>query len=112
MRVSQMVLGELDSHLEQLSARIEDAQQRSARLQKGGGAVSAVSADGPVEYDDGCELTELCADLAALLREPTAKCKHRWVCLRGRVHNKGDGKGKYHAFVCTLCGKFQRRYLN
>ena len=74
--------------------------------------VSAVSADGPVEYDDGCELTELCADLAALLREPTAKCKHRWVCLRGRVHNKGDGKGKYHAFVCTLCGKFQRRYLN
>ena len=112
-RASQVVLGELDSHFEQLAARIEDAQQRSARLRDGGGGVSAVSAgEELVEYDDGCELTELCADLSALLREPTAKCKHRWVCLRGRVHNKGDGKGKYHAFVCTLCGKFQRRYLN
>ena len=36
-------------------------------------------------------------------------CKHNWKCLRDRVHNKGKGKGKYMAYKCTLCNKFQRR---
>ena len=35
------------------------------------------------------------------------KCKHVWECLRDRCHNRG--KGKYMAYKCTLCGKFQRR---
>ena len=38
------------------------------------------------------------------------KCKHDWTCLRDRCHNKGDGKGKYRAYRCSLCKKFQRRY--
>lgn len=37
------------------------------------------------------------------------KCKHNWECLRDRVHNRG--KGKYMAYKCFLCGKFQRRLL-
>ena len=35
------------------------------------------------------------------------KCKHVWECLRDRCHNRG--KGKYMAYKCQLCGKFQRR---
>ena len=35
------------------------------------------------------------------------KCRHVWECLRDRTHNRG--KGKYQAYKCTLCGKFQRR---
>lgn len=35
------------------------------------------------------------------------KCKHVWECLRDRCHNRG--KGKYQAYKCKLCGKFQRR---
>ena len=37
-------------------------------------------------------------------------CIHVWECLRGRTHNKGNGKGKYQAYKCRECGKFQRRY--
>ena len=37
-------------------------------------------------------------------------CKHVWECLRDRTHNKGNGKGKYQAYKCRECGKFQRRY--
>jgi len=36
-----------------------------------------------------------------------SKCKHVWECLRDRCHNRG--KGKYQAYKCKLCGKFQRR---
>ena len=40
------------------------------------------------------------------------KCKHEWICLNNdRIHNKGDGKGKYQAFKCAICKKFQRRYF-
>lgn len=35
------------------------------------------------------------------------KCKHVWECLRDRCHNRG--KGKYQAYKCKICGKFQRR---
>lgn len=35
------------------------------------------------------------------------KCRHVWECLRDRVHNRG--KGKYQAYKCKLCQKFQRR---
>ena len=35
------------------------------------------------------------------------KCKHEWECLRDRCHNRGGGK--YKAYKCRLCGKFQRR---
>ena len=34
-------------------------------------------------------------------------CKHEWECLRDRCHNRG--KGKYMAYKCRLCDKFQRR---
>ncbi len=36
-----------------------------------------------------------------------SSCKHEWVCLKDRCHNRG--KGKYFAYKCTLCNKFQRR---
>jgi hypothetical protein len=39
--------------------------------------------------------------------ESDEKCKHVWECLRDRCHNRG--KGKYQAYKCKLCGKFQRR---
>lgn len=35
------------------------------------------------------------------------RCRHVWECLRDRCHNRG--KGKYQAYKCKLCGKFQRR---
>jgi len=38
-------------------------------------------------------------------------CNHVWHCLQDRVHNRGDGKGKYRNYVCQRCGCFQRRYL-
>ena len=41
------------------------------------------------------------------IKEPT--CRHDWECLRDRVHNKGNGKGKYMAYKCRKCKKFQRR---
>jgi hypothetical protein len=34
-------------------------------------------------------------------------CRHVWTCLRDRCHNRGNGK--YGAYKCKLCGKFQRR---
>ena len=34
-------------------------------------------------------------------------CRHVWECLRDRCHNRG--KGKYQAYKCRECGKFQRR---
>ena len=34
-------------------------------------------------------------------------CKHQWICLKDRCHNRG--KGKYYAYKCALCNKFQRR---
>ncbi len=38
------------------------------------------------------------------------KCRHVWECLQDRCHNKGNSKGKYKAYKCKLCQKFQRRY--
>ena len=35
------------------------------------------------------------------------KCVHNWICLRDRCHNRGDGK--YKAYKCEYCNKFQRR---
>ena len=35
------------------------------------------------------------------------KCVHVWICLRDRCHNRGNGK--YYAYKCSECGKFQRR---
>ncbi len=39
--------------------------------------------------------------------EEVETCRHVWECLRDRCHNRG--KGKYQAYKCKLCGKFQRR---
>ena len=36
---------------------------------------------------------------------------HDWKCLDDRVHNKGDGKGKYQNFTCIKCNEYQKRYL-
>ena len=38
---------------------------------------------------------------------PMESCKHEWECLKDRCHNRG--KGKYMAYKCRLCNKFQRR---
>ena len=38
------------------------------------------------------------------------KCRHVWECLQDRCHNKGNSKGKYKAYKCKICNKFQRRY--
>ena len=40
-------------------------------------------------------------------KEDDQKCKHLWECLKDRCHNRG--KGKYKAYKCKLCNKFQRR---
>ena len=37
-------------------------------------------------------------------------CRHVWLCLKDRCHNKGDGRGKYRAYKCQECSKFVRRY--
>lgn len=39
--------------------------------------------------------------------EDEGSCRHVWVCLRGRTHNRGNGK--YQAYKCRECGAFQRR---
>ncbi len=36
---------------------------------------------------------------------------HEWKCLDERVHNKGDGRGKYQNFTCIKCNKWQKRYI-
>ena len=41
------------------------------------------------------------------VKEEETKCRHVWTCLRDRCHNRGNGK--YLAYKCELCGKFQRR---
>lgn len=43
-------------------------------------------------------------------------CKHVWSPAghkknKDRIHNKGNGKGKYQAYKCEECGKFKRRYI-
>lgn len=52
-------------------------------------------------------------DLKQTLQE---ECRHVWEPAgskrnRDRIHNKGNGKGNYKAYVCSECGKFKRRYL-
>ena len=43
--------------------------------------------------------------------EPEAKlCDHDWDH-RDRVHNKGDGRGKYRVSKCRLCRKFQKKWV-
>lgn len=46
----------------------------------------------------------------------TETCQHYWSYAgqkknKDRIHNKGNGKGKYQAYKCEHCGKFKRRYL-
>ena len=43
--------------------------------------------------------------------QPIDKCVHSWEWLNERIHNKGDGKGKYKAYKCQKCKAFQRRYI-
>lgn len=53
----------------------------------------------PDEYFEECEEIEESSMID--------KCRHNWECLRDRCHNRGSGK--YKAYKCTLCNKFQRR---
>ena len=63
-------------------------------------ACGEVSTTRPETYDSDIEESDD--------KEPEIeKCKHVWECLRDRCHNRG--KGKYQAYKCKLCGKFQRR---
>jgi hypothetical protein len=59
------------------------------------GMVSLTKPETFVEQVDECEVI------------PEEKCKHEWECLKDRCHNRGTGK--YKAYKCRLCGKFQRR---
>jgi hypothetical protein len=43
-------------------------------------------------------------------KEQKQMCRHVWLCLKERCHNKGDGRGKYRAYKCQKCSKFERRY--
>lgn len=67
-------------------------------------------------------LCELCGDFSKTtptdyveepvepVEEPVEEhiaCRHVWICIRDRCHNRGSGK--YKAYKCTLCDKFQRR---
>ena len=75
----------------------------------------------PGTNGDGCRtfgmhegFDSLCVAIHSHLHahlSPAQACRHRWVCLRDRVHNKADGRGKYMAYKCSDCGAFQRRYL-
>ena len=53
---------------------------------------------------------------SSLEDEKKDDCKHVWVPAgarknKNRIHNKGNGKGKYQAYKCEKCDKFKRRYL-
>ena len=39
------------------------------------------------------------------------QCSHFFKPLEDRVHNRGDGKGKYIKFKCTKCNKKYNEYL-
>ena len=52
-------------------------------------------------------LDYVCEESSSEDVEEETKCKHNWECLKDRCHNRG--KGKYQAYKCKLCGKFQRR---
>lgn len=44
-------------------------------------------------------------------------CKHIWAPAGAkknsdRIHNKGNGKGKYQAYKCQKCFYFKRRFLS
>ena len=65
-------------------------------------------------YGDDEQFVQLCTGMRVQLEadeDVNPPCNHRWVFLRDRVHNKGDGKGKYMAFKCSACSAFQRRYV-
>lgn len=52
-----------------------------------------------------------CAAAGAAGLLSASSCHHSWECIRDRVHNRGDGKGKYQNYWCRRCGSFQRRFL-
>jgi len=63
------------------------------------------------EFRDGC-----CCACGVSYDEYRSMCKHIWVPAghkknKDRIHNKGNGKGKYQAYKCQECGAFKRRYL-
>lgn len=62
----------------------------------------AFSKSRPEQY-----VSESSDDDASESTEDVKKCVHNWVCLRDRCHNRGNGK--YKAYRCSLCNKFQRR---
>ena len=61
------------------------------------GMTTLVKPDDYIEQEDDTETETL----------EEEKCWHVWECLKDRCHNRG--KGKYQAYKCKLCGKFQRR---
>ena len=70
-------------------------------------------------FDGNCYYCDLCGSFSMSrpidyvepildeVQDEEKKCRHVWECLRDRCHNRG--KGKYQAYKCKLCGKFQRR---
>jgi hypothetical protein len=49
-------------------------------------------------------------------KEQKNMCRHVWLCLKDRCHNKGDGRGNYRAYKCQECSKFEKKvfqkYIN
>lgn len=57
-----------------------------------------------------------CVDCGISYSDFKDTCKHIWAPAghkknTDRIHNKGNGKGKYQAYKCQTCGKFKRRFL-
>ena len=73
----------------------------------------------PGTNGEGCRIfggnedfDRLCVAIHSQLHDSLrVRCHHQWVCLRDRVHNRADGRGKYMAYKCSRCGAFQRRYV-
>jgi hypothetical protein len=118
----ELLLEAKKSLYEKLSASNEpwDCPECDVNCYEGKHICYKCSAARPETNGAGCriygheEFDGLCASLHSHLDEqfnPLKSCRHQWVCLRDRVHNKADGRGKYMAYKCSLCGAFQRRYL-
>lgn len=67
-------------------------------------------------WNDGEKGGIYCTECGITQVELQDKCKHVWYPAghkknKDRVHNKGNGKGKYQVYKCQECGKFKRRYI-
>jgi len=95
----------LDTHLEQLSQLVQEGH---------------VFEREQLKHYDYMKLESVKQKIVDILdtpiEQPIIICKHIWEAAghkknKDRIHNKGNGKGKYKVYKCTLCKAFKRRYL-